>query len=89
MEPGETGHDTGGLFDRTSDELLDVARRRVRKIGTDGERRIGDVGQEIDGQSAASDETEECHTERDHEDGHGSVDRALDELHDPPRAEPA
>ncbi len=78
MDLLETGKDADGLLDESRHEVLDFLRRRVGKVGLDGERGIGDVGEELERESRIPDEPEGPDRQRSHHDRdrstHGSGD---------------
>jgi hypothetical protein len=77
--------DADGFLDRTGDERLEFERRRAGEFGADGQRGVGEVGQEVQVEPRQRHQPEKRDRHGAHDDGHAPPDREVDQLHGLPR----
>ena len=73
--------DADRFLDGPRDEVLDLERRGARQLGADRERRVGEVGQQVDLQAQQRHDAEQQQRDRQHEDRDAPTDRELDDVH--------
>jgi hypothetical protein len=77
--------DADGFLDGSRHERLELERRGPRQFGADRERRVGEVGQEVEVQPRQRHEPEQRDRHGAHDHGHAPADRKIDQLHGFPR----
>ena len=78
--------DADRLLDRAGDERLELERRGARQVRAHRQRRVGEVGQQVELQARQRDEAEQHDRDRHHQDGDAPARRELDDLHRGPSA---
>ncbi|MBV6417258.1 MAG: hypothetical protein CMLOHMNK_01904 [Steroidobacteraceae bacterium] len=76
----------GRLFDRARDQVLDFERRRARQFGADRQRRVRQVGKQVDLEARQRDDTEQRHGDGRHRDRDAAAQGEIDDAHGDPRA---
>ena len=78
-DPAEAGDHRGRLLDRAGHQGFDLDRGGPRHPGLDGERRVGDLREQVQRQPAEGDQPEDARRHREHGDAHRAPDAARDE----------
>ncbi len=69
------------FLDRLRDQVFDLERRRTFVFGADRQRRVTQVGQQVDLESGQRDQAEQDESQRDHADGDASARGSFDDVH--------
>ena len=75
-------HDAGRFLDGARDQVLDLGGRRARQLGADGERRVGEVRQQVHLEPRQGNHAEQGDRHRRHGDGDAPANREVHEAHD-------
>jgi hypothetical protein len=75
------GNHAQRFLDRLGQEVLDLRGRRADQLGAHGERRIGQVRQQVDLEIGEGNQPEQDHRDGRHRDGHATADGELDDVH--------
>jgi hypothetical protein len=77
----DAGHSADTALDGLRDEPLDLGRTHVGVLGVHDEPWVGDVGQQIDGNTGERDEPQEDDAQEEHRHRNGATDGAAREGH--------